>query len=207
MAKSVMPPPKLILASASAARRAMLERAGVLFDAKPAKIDERAVQDVLMGDDSEVEPADIAELLAEAKARDVSERHPGALVIGSDQVLEFEDEILNKPADLAQARAALKLLRASTHQLHSGVAIALDGEVVWSLVDTASLTMRQFSDKFLAAYIAEEGEALCSSVGAYKLEGRGLQLFEHIDGDYFTILGMPLLPLLNELRARGAIAT
>lgn len=207
MAKAVASPPKLILASASAARRGMLERAGVAFEVKPAEIDERAVQDVLIGDDSEVEPADVAELLAEAKARDVSERNPGALVIGSDQVLEFEDEILSKPEDIAQARAALKLLRGSTHHLHAGVAIALDGEVAWSMVDSASLTMRQFSDKFLASYIAEEGDSLCSSVGAYKLEGRGLQLFERIDGDFFTILGMPLLPLLIELRARGVIAT
>jgi septum formation protein len=205
MAKSVAM--KLILASGSTARRGMLERAAMTFEVQPAAIDERAIQDVLMGDDSEVEPADVAELLAEAKARDVSERNPGAIVIGSDQVLEFEDEILSKPADIAQARAALKLLRGSTHQLHSGVAIAIDGEMVWSLVDSASLTMRQFSDKFLASYIAEEGDGLCSSVGAYKLEGRGLQLFERIDGDFFTILGMPLLPLLIELRARGVIAT
>lgn len=197
--------PRLVLASASAARRGMLERAGVAFEVRPAEIDERAVQDVLMGDDSEVEPADIAELLAEAKARDVSERMPGALVIGSDQVLEFEDEVLNKPADLEQARASLKLLRGATHQLHSGVALALDGEVVWSMVDSASLAMRPFSDRFLAAYVAEEGDGICSSVGAYRLEGRGLQLFDRIDGDFFTILGMPLLPLLAELRARGAL--
>ncbi len=195
----------IVLASASAARRDMLARAGVTFEIVPAQIDERAIQDVLTGEDSEVEAADVAELLAEAKARDVSERHPGALVVGSDQILEFEDEILSKPADVAQARASLKLLRGATHQLHAGVAIAIDGEVVWSMVDSASLTMRQFSDKFLSTYIAEEGDGLCASVGAYKLEGRGLQLFERIDGDFFTILGMPLLPLLAELRARGAL--
>lgn len=199
--------PKIILASASAARRDMLSRAGVAFEIEPAEIDERAVQDVLLGDDSEVEPADIAELLAEAKARDVSLRKPGALVIAADQVLEFEDEALSKPVDLDAARASLKLLRGATHQLHAGVAIAIDGEVVWSMVDSATLVMRQFSDKFLAAYVAGEGDELCASVGAYKLEGRGVQLFERIEGDFFTILGMPLLPLLEELRARGALPT
>lgn len=204
MAKT--PVPRLVLASASAARRDMLERAGVVFEVLPAQIDERAVQDVLTSEDSEVEPADIAEILAEAKARDVSEKCPGALVIGADQVLEFEDEILNKPGDLAQAKAALKLLRGATHHLHSGVALARDGEIVWSMAETASLTMRRFSDKFLANYVAEEGEGLCESVGAYKLEGRGLQLFERVEGDFFTILGMPLLPLLAELRTHGVIA-
>lgn len=196
---------KIILASASAARRDMLARAGVTFEIVPAEIDERAVQDVLTGDESAIEAADIAELLAEAKARDVSERHPNAIVIGADQVLEFEDEVMSKPPDIAAARATLKLLRGASHQLHSAVAIAVSGEVAWSLVDSATLSMRSFSDKFLASYLADEGAEVCSSVGAYKLEARGLQLFERIDGDFFTILGMPLLPLLAELRARGLL--
>jgi septum formation protein len=198
---------RLILASASAARRDMLERAGVAFEVEPARIDERAIQDILMADDTEVEPADIAELLAEAKARDVSDRHPGALVIGADQVLNVGTTLLTKAADLGQARATLKGLRGKTHQLHSGVALARDGEILWSMVETACLTMRTFSDAFLRSYIAAEGSELCASVGAYKLEGRGLQLFHSIAGDYFTILGMPLLPLLAELRARRIIAT
>jgi septum formation protein len=196
---------RIVLASASASRRGMLERAGIIFDVEAARIDERAIQDVLTADDSEVDPADIAELLAEAKARDVSVRKPGAFVIGSDQVLEHEGEILTKADDIVGARSTLQRLRGQTHCLHAGVAIAVDGEIVWSMVDTAELTMRPFSDAFLDAYLAAEGEELCSSVGAYKLEGRGIQLFGRVDGDYFTILGLPLLPLLAELRARGAL--
>ncbi len=198
---------RLILASASAARRDMLTRAGIAFDVEPARIDERAIQDALTGGENEVEPADIAELLAEAKARDVSLRNPGALVIGSDQVLNLGPLLLTKPADLAAVRATLKLLRGKTHHLHAGVALARDGDIIWSTVETASLTMRRFSTAFLDTYVAAEGDDLCACVGAFKLEGRGLQLFEQIDGDFFTILGMPLLPLLAALRAQGAIAS
>ena len=198
---------RLILASASAARRDMLTRAGIGFDVEPARIDERAIQDALTGGENEVEPADIAELLAEAKARDVSLRNPGALVIGSDQVLNLGPLLLTKPADLAAVRATLKLLRGKTHHLHAGVALARDGDIIWSTVETASLTMRRFSTAFLDTYVAAEGDDLCACVGAFKLEGRGLQLFEQIDGDFFTILGMPLLPLLAALRAQGAIAS
>jgi septum formation protein len=197
----------LILASASAARREMLARAGVAFNVEPAQIDERAVQAVLTGGNGDVEPADIAELLAEAKARDVSARHPGALVIGSDQVLSLGTALLTKSPDLVAVKATLKRLRGRTHELHAGVALARDGELLWSTVDTATLTMRKFSDAFLADYVAAEGVDLCGAVGAFKLEGRGLQLFERIDGDYFTILGMPLLPLLAALRTHDALAT
>lgn len=199
--------PKIILASASASRRAMLEQAGVTFVVEPARIDERAIQEALLADDSDVEPADIAELLAEAKARDVSERHPQALVIGSDQVIELEGEILTKSPDVAAAKARLRDLRGKPHELHSAVAIARNGEPLWSVVDSASLVMRPFSGAFLDAYVADEGEGLCASVGAYKLEGRGIQLFERVDGDFFTILGMPLLPLLGELRRLQALVT
>jgi len=199
---------RLILASASSARRAMLEDAGVAFEVESARIDERATQDILTaGSSGGVEPADIAELLAQAKARDVSMRNPGALVIGSDQVLNVGASLLTKSADLAGVRATLKRLRGKTHQLHSGVALARDGDIVWSTVETASLTMRNFSGAFLEEYVAAEGSDLCASVGAYKFEGRGLQLFQSIAGDYFTILGMPLLPLLAELRAQRAITT
>lgn len=198
---------RLILASASAARRDMLTRAGIGFDVEPARIDERAIQDALTGGENEVEPADIAELLAEAKARDVSLRNPGALVIGSDQVLNLGPLLLTKPADLAAVRATLKLLRGKTHHLHAGVALARDGDIIWSTVETASLTMRRFSTAFLDTYVTAEGSDLCACVGAFELEGRGLQLFEQIDGDFFTILGMPLLPLLAALRAQGAIAS
>ena len=183
----------------------MLARAGVAFDVQPANIDERAVQDGLMGEDGDVEPADIAELLAEAKAIEVSARKPDALVIGSDQVLNIGAQLLMKPVDLAAARSTLQRLRGKTHQLHSGVALARDGEVLWSQVDSADLTMRKFSDTFLDSYIEAEGKSLCSCVGAFKLEGRGLQLFERVEGDFFTILGMPLLPLLSQLRVLGAI--
>jgi septum formation protein len=198
---------RLILASASAARSDMLANAGLTFDVEPAQIDERAIQDVFSAGNDEVEPADIAEILAEAKARDVSQRNPGALVIGSDQVLNLGTKLVTKAADLAAVRVTLRQLRGNVHNLHAAVALARDGEIVWSTVETASLKMRNFSDAFLDAYITAEGERLCASVGAFKLEGLGMQLFDQIDGDFFTILGMPLLPLLAALRAQGAIAS
>ena len=185
----------------------MLEQAGVAFKIEPARIDEAAVRDQLLRRDPAAEPAAIAAGLAEAKALDVSARNPGALVIGSDQILNLGPEILTKSADIKEARATLLRLRGQTHLLHSAVSIAIDGTVVWGTVDTAHLTMRRFSDAFLDHYLSVEGADLIEAVGAFKLEGRGLQLFERIAGDYFTILGMPLLPLLAELRARGAVAS
>ena len=200
-------PVQIILASGSMARRTMLTNAGVTFDVVPADVDETAIRDDFLRTNGAAEPAQIATILAHAKAINVSNLHPGALVIGSDQVLNLEATLLHKPETLAAARETLIALRGRVHQLNSAVALAIDGAVIWSTSETACLTVRTFSDEFLADYLAAEGCDLLEAVGAYKLEGRGLQLFERIEGNHFTILGMPLLPLLAELRARGMIAS
>jgi septum formation protein len=183
----------------------MLDAAGLTFEVAPADVDERAIRETLQADDSGIDPADVAEVLARAKAETISRQRPDALVIGADQVLALDDEIFEKPADLAGARRHLQKLRGRTHQLHSAVVFAGRGEVVWAHVDTASLTMHAFSVDFLENYLTLAGTVICDSVGAYQLEGLGVQLFERIEGDYFTILGLPLLPLLGELRARKVI--
>ena len=198
---------KLILASGSRSRRQMLEAAGVTFSAVAADLDERAIRDTLTAGGNVVEPSDVAEVLARAKAESVSRSHPDAFVIGSDQVLALDDEIFEKPADLDGARNHLRRLRGRTHELHCGVALAEAGEVTWAHTDTAALTMRAFTSDFLEQYLARAGRLVCDSVGAYQLEGLGIQLFERISGDYFTILGMPLLPLLTALRTRGVLAS
>ncbi len=198
-------PVKIVLASGSSARRQMLAAAGVEFAVDSARVDEAALRDVFVRHTTCASPVDLALYLADAKAVDVSARRPGALVIGSDQVLALGERMFSKARDMAEVRRTLLALRGQTHQLHSAVAIALDGTVIWSDADTASLTMRAFSDAFLDSYLDAAGDALLWSVGCYELEGRGVQLFERIDGDYFTILGMPLLPVLVELRARGAL--
>ena len=195
----------LILASGSGARRQMMEAAGLVFEVVPADVDEVAIRDTLRAGNSGIEPADVAEVLARAKAEMVSAAHPDALVIGADQVLALGDQIFEKPADLDAARDSLLVLRGKTHQLHSAVVLAENGETVWSASDVAHMGVRAFTPEFLGAYLATAGEKICSSVGAYQLEGLGVQLFEKIEGDYFTILGMPLLPLLGELRARGVV--
>jgi septum formation protein len=194
---------QLVLASASPSRRRMLEAAGVAFEVVPADVDEEALRRRLAG----VPVARIAETLARAKAEAVSARLPEALVIGADQVLALGDRVLGKPHGTAEAREQLKLLRGTAHSLHTAVGLALAGATVWSHADTASLVMRPFSDTFLEGYLAEMGERVCQTVGAYEIEGRGVQLFERVAGDQFTIIGLPLLPLLAELRARGAIGT
>lgn len=198
-------PLRLILASGSAARRRMLEAAGLEFSVVPADVDEAAIRQALRTDDAELDPCDIAEVLARAKAEEVSRRHPGALVIGADQVLALGTEILEKSKSAGEAHACLMKLRGHKHQLHSAVALAEGGEVTWTCADTAHLTMRSFSPQFLADYLARAGNAILDSVGAYHIEGPGVQLFEQVDGDYFTILGLPLLPLLAELRLRKAV--
>jgi septum formation protein len=194
----------IVLASASPFRRKLLEAAGVTFRVVPAKVDEAAVK---RSRASEVGPAGLAEALAAAKAEAVSLDCPGSLVVGSDQVAALGDRIFDKPVDLAEARAHLQSLRGHTHQLFTAVALAQDGRVVWSDIDSASLTMRDFSDGFLDRYLAECGPRLCQAAGAYQIEGRGIQLFERVAGDHFTIVGLPLVPLLAELRARGALLT
>ena len=186
----------LILASTSAARKALLAGAGLRFEASPAQIDERALEAQLLGK----APEAVARQLAEAKALEVSRRRPGATVVGGDQVLAFENALLHKPADFAAARHQLDRLRGKLHHLHCGVALARDGELLWSETHSARLLMREFTAAERDTVLALEGEAVLASVGAYRLEGPSVRLFAAIDGDYFTILGLPLLPLLTALR-------
>lgn len=194
-------PASLVLASGSSARRQMLEAAGVAFEVRPTDVDEDAIRTEL-GDAS---PEHVAAVLARAKAEAASRKAPDALVIGADQVLALGRTIFTKAPDIEAARAALRSLAGQRHHLHSAVSLAYAGREVWRHLDTAALAMRDFSDAFLDAYLARAGDRVCASVGAYELEGLGIQLFERIEGDYFTILGMPLLPLLGELRARGIL--
>lgn len=196
------PGERLILASGSAARRDMLAGAGVPFTVRPADVDETALKVGL----THVAPAELALELARAKALDVSRHDPEAWVLGADQTLAFDKGLVSKAPTLEAARARLASMRGRSHQLHSGAALACDGRLVWSGVDTVTLTMRDFSDAFLDAYLAAEGEALLACVGAYRLEGMGSQLFESVDGDYFTVLGLPLWPVLAELRRVGVLA-
>jgi septum formation protein len=192
----------IVLASKSSARRAVLEGAGVRFEATVAGVDEDAVKAALLSEGAG--PREVAEVLALQKAVRVSEGRPD-VVIGSDQTLELDGRLYDKVEDLAAARARLKALRGRTHELHSGVVLAQDGAPVWREVVSARLTMRDFSDDFLEAYLAAEGEAALGSVGCYRLEGMGAQLFSKIEGDYFAILGLPLMGLLEELRRRGEL--
>jgi septum formation protein len=191
----------LILASRSAIRAELLTRAGLLVEIRPATLDERELERGL----SDAGPAAVARHLAEAKALDVSARAPQRLVIGADQTLALGLERFTKPSDRAQARASLRRLSGRRHTLHSGFAIAADGAVVAAGVETAHLTMRTLSDESIDSYLDRAGDAVLSSVGCYQLEGLGVTLFERIDGDFFTILGLPLLPLLAALRAAGAL--
>lgn len=197
----------LILASASAARRALLTQAGLSFDVIPANIDEDAIKSAVFAADPYAAPQRVAEKLAGEKARAVSRGHPGVMVIGADQVLVFENTIYSKADTIAEARAILKKLRGRSHELISGAALARDGDVLWSGCQSARLTMREFSDAFLADYLEMGTASILSTVGCYELEGRGVHLFESIDGDYFTILGLPLLPLLNALRSHQQVKT
>jgi septum formation protein len=196
--------PNIVLASTSPFRRAMLADAGIDFVCMPPEVDERLVEAPL--EDSGVTPEDVALVLATAKAAEVSERSgSGALVIGCDQTLSLGDEIFHKPADMEAARRHLLRLSGRTHQLNSAVVMVRDGETIWSHVGIARLTMRELSPGFIGRYLAEVGDKALASVGAYQVEGRGIQLFEKIAGDHFTIVGLPLLPLLAELRGLGAI--
>lgn len=195
--------PAIVLASSSPFRKTLLANAGIRFEAESARIDERAVEESVAG--SGLTPEDLALLLAEAKALDVAARHPGALVIGSDQTLAFGDTVLHKVADMEEARARLLQLSGKTHHLNSAVVIARNGETLWRHVSVATMTMRALDPGFIGRHLAEAGDGVLKSVGAYQLEGPGVQLFSAIDGDFFTILGLPMLPLLAELRALGAI--
>jgi septum formation protein len=193
----------LVLASASPFRRNMLEAAGLVIEVSPAHLDEADLKARARAADTT--PAGIAELLARRKAEAVSARLADRVVIGADQVLALQGEIFDKPADLEAAREHLVRLRGKVHCLHTAASLAVAGRSVWSKVQHARLFMRPFSDAFLASYLAEAGPGVCRSVGAYEIEGRGAQLFERIEGDYFAIIGLPLIPLLGELRRRGVI--
>ncbi|PWG02505.1 Maf family protein [Sphingosinicella humi] len=195
---------KVILASLSETRRNMLESAGVRFEARSALVNEERAKAELKSDGLAAHA--IAKGLAEMKA--LSIEAPKALVLGSDQTLEFGDfGMLDKPASRADARSQLKMLRGKSHFLHSAVVAAENGKIVWRQVDTARLTMRPLSDEFIDDYLDLEFDNIRNSVGGYQIEGRGVQLFEWMEGNYFTILGMPLLPLLDYLRSRGILGS
>jgi len=193
----------LVLASSSASRQRMLKAAGVEFRVSAADINEDAVTADLW--DKGVDAAGIATALAEQKAVMVSRRMPSAIVLGGDSVVALGTELISKCRDLAALRLLLRKMSGKGHQLISAAALARDGAVFWRHTGVAHLTMRLFTDAFLDAYLAAEGEALLSSVGGYHYEGRGIQLFEQVTGDGFTIQGLPLLPLLAELRAQGLL--
>jgi len=195
------PHERLILASKSAARRAMLENAGVPFAVQVADVDEDALKT------PGVDPAELAVELARAKALAVSRHDPEAWVLGADQTLAFDGGLVSKAPTLAAARARLSAMRGRSHHLHSGAALAHKGQIVWSGLDTAEMKVRAFSDAFLDAYLTAEGEGLLACVGSYRLEGMGAQLFDAVRGDYFTVLGLPLWPVLTELRRSGVIGS
>ena len=195
----------LILASRSPSRADLLKAAGLSFDVVPADVDEAAVRDVLQRGGARPEPADVAEILARAKAEMVSAEYPRSIVIGADQILTLDGEIFEKPADMAAAQKTVLKLKGRTHHLHACVCVARNGQGVWRHGETAHLTMRDFSPEFLGGYFATAGENVLESVGAYKLECHGVQLFSEIKGDYFTILGIPLVPLLEFLRHESVL--
>lgn len=196
---------EVILASGSATRQRLLRAAGVPFTVDVASIDEAGVIESLTAERASAR--DVADLLAELKALKVSARHPQAFVIGADQVLSLGSEMFQKPGTRAGAREQLKRLRGRTHVLSSALCIAREGAVIWRTVAEARLTMRDFSDAFLDKYLADAGEEILGSVGAYHVEGLGIQLFSRIEGDTFTILGLPLVPLIDFLRLHGMLKT
>jgi septum formation protein len=196
--------PPLILASSSKSRAKLLEAAGLAFIVEPPGLDESAMREAVGGEHA-LAPHDVAEVLARAKAEAVSDIAPEAYVIGGDQVLAFGDVIMSKSESMEAARRQLLNLRGKTHTLHTAVAVATNGETIWAETTKATLTMRKLSPEFIGRYLAAAGEEVLSSVGAYQIESLGIELFEKIDGDYFCILGLPLIPLLDTLRREGVI--
>jgi septum formation protein len=194
-------PQPLVLASRSDVRGKMLAAAGLRFEIRPAQIDERAVE----AENGAADAAAAARLLARAKAAVVAKALPGRLVLGADQTLARGGRRFTKPASRAVAVEQLQALRGRTHELHSAIALVRDGSVLFDCVDSARLTMRDLSDRFLEDYLDMVGATALASVGAYQLEGIGVHLFERVDGDFFTILGLPLLPLLAYLRQNGFV--
>jgi len=193
----------VVLASGSATRQRLLKDAGVVFSVGIPNVDESAVLESLAAEGASAREA--GDVLAELKAVKVSARHPAAFVIGGDQILSVEREFLRKPGDMKEARDQLKALRGRTHVLTSAVVVAREGSAVWRDVREARLTMRAFSDAFLEHYLAHGGADILGSVGAYRVEGMGIQLFSRMEGDHFTIQGLPLLPLLDFLRTHGVV--
>jgi septum formation protein len=191
----------LILASQSRARQMLLANAGISFEAVPADIDERSVQK----NSGLSAPGEIAGLLAREKACFVSSKNSGRYVVGADQTLALGSRLFSKPAGRAQAADQLRLLAGGTHELHSAVAVARNGKIVFSDVSVARMTMRRLDERAIEAYLDQAGQAVTTSVGAYQLEGLGVHLFERIEGDHFTILGLPLLPLLAFMRGEGLL--
>jgi septum formation protein len=194
---------RIILASASAIRRELLTNAGLQFDVVPSEIDERAAEDPLA--DAGMSADDIALVLAETKAVTVSEDNPGAVVIGADQTLEFEGRRLSKPANMDDARRQLLALSGATHTLCAAIVVVQDQTAVWRHVEFARMTMRDMQPAEIGRYLGRVGMTALKSVGGYQIEGIGIQLFDRIDGDYFAVLGLPLLPLLRYLRSAGII--
>lgn len=192
---------ELVLASASRVRARLLAAAGVDFETLPARIDELAVKESLIGED----PRNIADALAELKALRISSMRPGRLVLGADQVLSLEGALIDKSRDIDEARVVLRRLRGRKHELHAALVLARNGIAIWRHVSRAGMWMREFSDEFLEAYLACHGEIILDSVGCYHLEGGGAQLFLRVEGDYFSVLGLPLLPLLTALRDQRVI--
>ena len=191
----------LILASQSPARQSLLANAGIPFEAIPAGLDERAIEFA----SALSAPGEIAGLLARDKALFVSQKHPGRFVVGADQTLILGERLFSKPAGRAQATAQLQILAGQSHELHSATAVVRDGEILFENVSIARMAMRPLDDAAISAYLDAAGDAVTTSVGAYQLEGLGVHLFERVEGDHFTILGLPLLPLLKFLRSEALL--
>ncbi len=193
----------LILASASQHRAMLLKSAGLKFTLQAAHIEERTIEEPLLK--ASLEPADIARILAEAKAKEVSERFPDALVIGCDQTLSLEERMFHKPRDMKDARQHLLAFSGKSHQLNSGIVLVKNGETLWRHVAIANMSVRQLDPGYIGRYLAKIGDKAMTSVGAYQIEGEGINLFDNIEGDTFTIIGLPLLPLLAKLREMDII--
>ncbi|NQU55584.1 MAG: septum formation protein Maf [Rhodospirillales bacterium] len=196
---------RLILASKSPARRNVLAGAGLVFEVVPGNIDEDAIKAQMR--DAGASCEDTALALAQAKARDVAAKTPGCFVLGADQILECDGAWFDKPENIEAARCQLHDLSAHTHKLISALCLVYDEKIIWSHIDTAELTMRRLSDGFIDDYLEKAGDDVLQSVGAYQLEGLGSQLFDSVEGDFFTVLGLPLMPLLKVLRQQGVVAT